>query len=140
MTSAEKSIACLASVRPELAQIARHLANDCRAMGINIIYTWGLRTNVEQAILYAQGRSTPGRIVTQAPDASRTPHGRGAALDFAILDPTRPGTLTWAQGLFYKVGQHATQLGLEWGGNWPKHPDPPHIQIQGWQQLSYPWP
>jgi hypothetical protein len=64
-----------------------------------------------------------------------TPHGRGAALDFALLDPS--GRATWAPEYVAKyeaVGHHAEQLGLEWGGRFPK-PDRPHVQLAHWRTL-----
>lgn len=51
-------------------------------------YAWavyyGLRTAAEQAALYAQGRTTPGAIVTNAPPG-RSAHEHGLAVDVCIL-------------------------------------------------------
>ncbi|WP_305953442.1 M15 family metallopeptidase [Paenibacillus sp. P32E] len=52
----------------------------------NIVITQGLRTIAEQDALYAQGRTKPGQIVTNA--RGRTSyHNFGLAVDFALLLP-----------------------------------------------------
>ena len=130
---------CLKSVRPELASIGRYLRMYAQQSGIEIVFVQGLRTEAQQAALYAQGRTAPGQIVTQAPTAESTPHGRGAALDFAIID--LKGQPSWAAGLtllYERVGRLGEGLGLVSGQRF-SHPDRPHLNLRNWQSLPFPW-
>ena len=135
----QRSDTVLASVRPELSHIAKYVEEYADQSGIKIMWVQGLRTQEQQAKLYAQGRTAPGPQVTQAPTAETTPHGRGAALDFAILDLN--GQPSWAPGLtslYEQVGRLAEGLGLQWGGRFP-HADRPHVELRGWHQLPFPY-
>lgn len=110
----------------------------------------GLRTIDEQNALYAQGRTKPGNIVTNARGGSSY-HNYGLAIDFAILvdkdgngtydevswdikkDNDRDGTADWLEVV--KVFEAA---GWEWGGRWASIKDYPHVQKTfgyKWQQL-----
>lgn len=130
----------LSTVRPELAAKARKLEASAAKMGIKFVWTSGLRTEAEQAALYAQGRTKPGRVVTQAASARTSPHGRGAALDFAVL--TREGRPTWDPPYWHVyevVGRLAEAEGLAWGGRF-LHMDMPHVQLADWKSLPEVWP
>jgi peptidoglycan L-alanyl-D-glutamate endopeptidase CwlK len=140
VTQDEKSSAVLASVRPELRKVAEYVqkyVGDNHS--IRLIWVQGLRTEEEQAKLYAQGRTAPGPIVTQAESAATSPHGRGAALDFAVLDQLRRPTWDYgAVGMYNVVGNIAKTQGLVWGGDF-RHPDRPHIELASWKELPFPW-
>ncbi len=85
------------------------------------------RTYKEQDALYAQGRSTPGPKVTNAP-AGYSWHNFGVGWDFVVFDST--GQPQWESPLMEKCGRIAESLGLEWGGHWTNFQDIPHIQIK----------
>jgi peptidoglycan L-alanyl-D-glutamate endopeptidase CwlK len=110
----------------------------------------GLRTIAEQDALYAQGRTKPGKIVTNARGGSSY-HNYGLAIDFAILidkdgngtydelswdirkDNDRDGVADWLEVV--KVFEAA---GWEWGGRWASIKDNPHVQKTfglTWRQL-----
>lgn len=98
-------------------------------IGHPICVTSGIRTAAEQAALYAQGRTTPGKIVTDA-DGIRTlsNHQRGTAFDVAFLQDGKP---SWAEHHpWLLLGTVGEALGLSWGGRWtaPNRPDRPHFQ------------
>jgi len=97
-----------------------------------------LRTFEDQAELYAQGRTKPGKIVTNAQPGDSF-HSYGLAVDL-VLDgqPDKPG-IQWswdtrvdlnADGRddWMQMGKIAESCGLEWGGRWKRFPDLPHIQ------------
>jgi peptidoglycan L-alanyl-D-glutamate endopeptidase CwlK len=91
----------------------------------------GLRTIAEQDALYAQGRTTPGKIVTNAPGGSSF-HNFGLAVDLVEDgDANNAGIQwSWANNVNYlKIGDLATQVGLEWGGFWKSMKDYPHVQL-----------
>lgn len=113
---------------PELQPLCRELLARCRAEGINAFITCTYRSPAEQAKLYAQGRTTPGKIVTNA-KAGQSKHNVRKAFDIAIK--TEDGSLNWdtSHEHWRRVGEIGEELGLEWGGRWPKMRDYPHFQI-----------
>jgi peptidoglycan L-alanyl-D-glutamate endopeptidase CwlK len=91
----------------------------------------GVRTHAEQQALYAKGRTTPGKIVTNArPGYSM--HNFGLAIDFCFdKDMQREGLQPgWDVASYAALGAECKKLGLEWGGLW-KFVDAPHVQLPG---------
>ena len=131
----------LATLTPVLRALADlHLSALARA-GIRAQVVQGLRTEAEQAKLYAQGRTVPGKIVTRAAHASDSAHGPGAdglarGYDIAIYDGL---ILSWAPKmlpLYDQAGEIGKGLGLAWGGDWPEPKrDRPHYQLPMWRTL-----
>lgn len=92
---------------------------QCHNAGVGIRFVEGYRPNERQAELYAQGRTTPGPIVTNAkPGQSKHNVFPSCAVD---LESATPGGLAFA-------GKMAAAVGLEWGGSWKSLVDPPHFQ------------
>ena len=105
----------------------------------------GLRTYAEQEILYQEGRTTPGPIVTNAP-AGYSTHNFGIAFDLGIFNaagqyiddlPDR-GILSEAQvSDYYRyLAPIGKALGLIWGGDWASIDDEPHYELNLWPNLS----
>ena len=71
------------------------VANDIDGLLTPSDFAWavyyGFRTAADQAALYAQGRTAPGSIVTDAPPG-RSAHEHGLAVDVCIV---RDGRNTW---------------------------------------------
>jgi hypothetical protein len=106
------------------------LQDALHAAGLHLAVTQGLRTMKEQAALYAQGRTTPGPIVTNAPPGSSW-HNFGLAFDVALI---QDGKLSWPndENLWLRIGLIGEAHGLEWGGRWKTIVDRPHFQrVQG---------
>ena len=122
-----RSAANIATLRPDAQQKAREWLLKCLEAGINVKVICGTRTYEEQDALYAQGRSTPGPKVTNAP-AGYSWHNFGVGWDFVVFDST--GQPQWESPLMEKCGRIAESLGLEWGGHWTNFQDIPHIQIK----------
>ncbi|MGN7308723.1 M15 family metallopeptidase, partial [Bacillus subtilis] len=61
-----KSAAKLTGLLPVVRTATERLIQRSFAIGIPIVITQGLRTVAEQDALYAQGRSKPGKVVTNA--------------------------------------------------------------------------
>ena len=113
---------------PEMAKLCREFVARCKAAGIEVIITSTLRNNASQAALYAQGRTKPGKRVTNAP-AGSSYHNYRLAWDFV---PVVKGVAQWNDlALFKKCGAIAKELGLEWGGDWTSFKDYPHVQERG---------
>lgn len=85
------SVARLAQVNPTLA--ARVRALDAALPDLNIQVTQGLRTWSVQDALYAQGRTKPGPIVTDAP-GGHSWHEYGLAVDI-VPEEIAPGQPDW---------------------------------------------
>lgn len=116
---------------PRLQVLASQLVDDCRKDGLIIAIGETLRTVEEQDALYAQGRTKPGQIVTNAPGSSYSSyHQWGTAFDIYRNDGK--GAYNESGNFFKRVGAIGVSLGLEWGGNWTSIVDQPHFQLPDW--------
>ena len=90
--------------------------------------TQGLRSWGDQAKLYAQGRTSPGLIVTNAPPGYSW-HEYGLAGDLAVMVNGEPD---WdlAHPAWSRIVTVGESLGLTAGAHW-QHPDIPHFQLTG---------
>jgi hypothetical protein len=86
--------------------------------------TDGFRTYEEQAKLYAQGRTTPGKIVTNAPPGTSN-HEKGLAFDLSFQ---KDGKLDYNMDFYNLIVPIAKRLGFTWGGDWRPTPDYPHFE------------
>jgi peptidoglycan L-alanyl-D-glutamate endopeptidase CwlK len=94
----------------------------------------GFRTWAEQDLLYAQGRTSPGNIVTNA-KGGESWHCFGCAADCAPMNPDDT-TMDWnpAHPSWQRMEAIGISLGLNSGSVWD-HPDNPHFQLTG----RFPW-
>ena len=102
--------------------------------GIDIRVVQGLRTWSEQDALFAQGRTTPGRIVTNC-KGGQSFHNFGLAVDcvpsqFSSDQPYNPD---WNpnHSSWKRMEAVGLSLGLTVGANFRTFPDNPHFQING---------
>ena len=102
----------------------------CAHAGLSLLVTQALRTWEEQDKLYAQGRTAPGPIVTNA-KGGQSYHNFGLAFDVVVLDSI--GKADWDTGHpgWAQAAQLGKSAGLEWGGDWTKFKDLPHFQYTG---------
>lgn len=119
----------LDSLHPYVASLARRFLDLAKANGIDVQIIVAFRSWDEQDMLYAQGRTTPGSIVTDAMGGDSY-HNWGLAFDAA---PRVNGVVDWtAIDLFNRMGELGQQVGLEWGGHWTTYQialiDRPHFQ------------
>ena len=100
--------------------------------------TQGIRTAVEQNKLYQQGRTMPGKIVTNCDGYKiKSNHqtkddGLGHAGDIAVLLNNK---ITWEEKYYKEVAMTARILmqkyNVEWGGDWKNFKDLPHFEYKG---------
>lgn len=102
-----------------------------REHGLHVKMVCGCRSAEEQNRLYALGRTKPGRIVTNA-RGGYSWHNFGLAADYAFI---KDGKLTW-DGPWTTFGIIARECGLEWGGDWQRFPDRPHVQLRKGRSLA----
>jgi peptidoglycan LD-endopeptidase CwlK len=123
----------LALVNPILAALVR-AANDSlvASTGNGFRVAQGLRTYAEQAALFAQGRTAPGNIVTNAP-AGYSNHNFGCAVDCYPFASGEAGDLVWdhEDPKFAAMVAVLLSEGLIWGGSWISIEDWPHFQLAG---------
>ncbi|CAM4424298.1 M15 family metallopeptidase [Paenibacillus typhae] len=131
-----KSAGWLGKLHPVLLAGASALIQRSYAKGIPIVITQGMRTIAEQNTLYAQGRTKPGNIVTNARGGSSY-HNYGLAIDFALLLPDGK-TVSWDTSRdgnndkladWQQVAQEAKKLGFAWGGDWTSFKDYSHLEM-----------
>lgn len=106
----------------------------CKKRGVNLLVTCTRRTMKEQAALYAQGRTAPGRVVTYAKPGSSA-HNYGLAMDVV---PIVGGKAVWnAKDPAWQVyGEEVKKAGLEWAGGWRQFREFPHAQVPAWRTLT----
>jgi len=120
------SNARIAGLHPELRGQAAEFVNRVeQELGITLRVTQGFRTYAEQDALYAQGRTTPGDIVTNA-RGGYSNHNFATAFDVVEVRPN--GSINWSPD-WDAIGRVGTDMGLEWGGNWTTFVDRPHFQL-----------
>jgi len=118
-------------LRYDVAAACRQVISLSKDKGIDILITSTVRDDDYQAKLYAQGRTEPGPIVTNAKLPTFHWKEAGLAFDFCPVDNT--GKCLWNRtDLFYAVGAIGKSLGLEWGGDWKSIADLPHLQWSGY--------
>ncbi|MCD9185618.1 MAG: peptidoglycan-binding protein [Pyrinomonadaceae bacterium] len=125
----------LAQINPQLANRIRLMAADLRAQGINVMVTSGYRSFAEQNALYAQGRTKPGNIVTNA-RGGQSLHNYGLAVDVVPLGANGQPNWNVPNSTWQKIGAAGKRQGMEWGGDWTSFVDRPHFQMTAGRSIS----
>ena len=123
----------LADLLPIVAARAANFISACKAQGIDVLITSTLRDAESQNALYAQGRTRPGKVVTNA-RAGQSWHNYGCAFDFV---PIVNGKAQWDDTrTFERCGAIAEGQGLEWAGRWRSFKELAHCQYTGGLTLA----
>jgi peptidoglycan L-alanyl-D-glutamate endopeptidase CwlK len=105
------------------------LLERLEAVGEDVLFTDGRRFVWEQNAKYAQGRDTPGPIVTDA-RGDESFHVWGVAIDLVpvgMFGQTKGSLVYGAADRYRAIAQIALELGIDWGiVLWKK--DAPHFQ------------
>ena len=118
---------------PRVANKCTLFIKYCADAGVDVIITSTYRDDESQNALYAQGRTAPGRKVTNV-EGGHSFHNYKVAFDFV---PVVNGKAIWDdQDLWKRCGDIAKQVGLEWGGSWNTFPDAPHCQDTGGYNIA----
>lgn len=140
----------LATLTPNTQAVARKflsaiIESNRLPSGWSVRIISGTRTYDQQNTLYAEGRTTPGRIVTNAPGGYSN-HNFGIAFDLGIFnakgqyidDLSDSGAMTEKEiSSYYRMFPAiARPLGLTWGGDWISIDDEPHYELHPWPGLS----
>ncbi|CAM3290439.1 M15 family metallopeptidase [Paenibacillus lactis] len=131
----KKETPAITGLHPYVLKQKNELVRLTKQRGITIVITDGYRSHEEQTRIYNQGRTTEGDIVTNA-KAGQSLHNYGLAIDFALK--LEDGSVIWdmeydgngnGKSDWMEVVAIAKELGFEWGGDWDKFPDYPHLQM-----------
>jgi len=139
------------AIRQEAFTTCNYINNKLLGKGIRLRFAQTLRTFKEQDELYAQGRTKPGKKVTNA-KAAQSIHNYGLAFDIVILRDTDGDgtfeTVSWNttrdddyDGLadWMEVVTYFKKEGWAWGGDWKSFPDFPHFEKtfgHNWKSLQ----
>jgi RHS repeat-associated protein len=124
-TRTENNLATLAQPVRDMARSLLYHARVDLHLEVQVIQ--GTRTYAEQNALYAQGRTAPGPIVTNA-SSGYSFHNFGVAFDVGIF---RGRSYVEGGSGYTSVGHLGERTGLEWGGRWRSFQDTPHFQYPG---------
>lgn len=122
-------------MHPIVKERTHELIQKTKEKGIVIVITDSFRSAEDQDRLFAKGRSLGGNIVTHA-KGGESYHNYGLAVDFAIKEPS--GNIIWDMKYdgnrnsvadWTEVVTIAKELGFEWGGDWARFKDYPHLQM-----------
>lgn len=115
----------LNELHPKVKELAEKLLEACTNQGLNIKIGETYRSVERQDYLYAQGRTRPGSIVTNAKGSSMSSYHQWR-LAFDIFQNIKGAE--YDSVILAKVGAIGQKLGLEWGGSWSSFRDTPHFQ------------
>ncbi|MEI8032792.1 MAG: M15 family metallopeptidase [Chlorobiaceae bacterium] len=114
----------LSDLHPDVQSRCVKFVALCRAHGIQIIITSTYRDKECQDSIYAQGRTKPGRIVTNA-RGGQSFHQYCVAFDVVPMQ----GKPVWDdEVLWHKIGELGKSCDLEWAGDWLTFREKPHFQ------------
>lgn len=136
----ETTIATL--ILPAQAKARAFLSAAKKSFAHEVKLISGTRSESEQNALYAQGRTAPGHVVTNA-SGGHSNHNFGIAWDCGIFDG---GHYYDGMGSDARMEEQAyidlakiikaSVLGLEWGGDWKTIIDRPHYQLATGKTLT----
>lgn len=119
---------------PQVASRVRAFIKAADEAGIDLLVTSTYRDNESQNALYAQGRTAPGKIVTNA-KAGQSFHNFRCAVDVVPIVAGKP---RWdvKDEVWQKIGALGKAQDLEWAGDWKRFREYPHFQYTGGLTLA----
>ena len=125
-------------LHPDLISKLERVHAAMAAFGFPMFLVEGVRSEARQGELYQQGRTKPGKIVTNCDGTVKRsnhqlkPDGYGHAADCAFVDdPRTPRDETWDETMPWAAyGSLAEAAGLVWGGRWTTLHDLPHVELK----------
>lgn len=116
MSLSESSLKRLEGLDPKFKVNILCLQGLAKLEGLDVQVACGYRSNEEQAKLYAQGRTVPGKIVTNA-KPGQSKHNKGLAVDLYFIVN---GKADWGVGKYLQLSKICVKnkLAISWSGNW----------------------
>jgi peptidoglycan L-alanyl-D-glutamate endopeptidase CwlK len=119
---------------PEVKERVELFLRICKDNDIDLLVTSTYRDQESQQALYEQGRTTAGKVVTNA-KAGDSWHNWRCAIDVVPLINGKPN---WdgSDPVWTKIGELGEQAGLEWAGRWRTFKELAHFQYTGGLTLT----
>ena len=140
-----KTIKILETLDPYAKKVIEEMLDLAHLAGLNIQAHSGFRTPKEQDALYQQGRSKPGKVVTNAKGTpvAQSSHCYKVAVD-CHFDQDQDGVAEWDFELYKRVWALAVGAGLDkkgliWAGNWTSFKEGPHFEVtfgKNWKDFA----
>lgn len=131
------SLQRIETLHPVIRKEAQEILRDCTLALSGRAYpriTQALRTFKEQDALYQQGRTKPGKKVTNA-KAGQSIHNYGLAVDICLIIDNKIASWDTAKDWdndriadWYECVKIFAKYGWNWGGSWLKFRDLPHFE------------
>jgi peptidoglycan L-alanyl-D-glutamate endopeptidase CwlK len=120
-------------IPPAKERVERFLSL-CKDNDIDLLVTSTYRDNESQQALYEQGRTTAGKVVTNA-KAGDSWHNWRCAVDVVPMVNGKPN---WdgLHPVWDQIGTLGEQAGLEWAGRWRTFKELAHFQYTGGLTLT----
>jgi peptidoglycan L-alanyl-D-glutamate endopeptidase CwlK len=112
------------SLNPRVKQLANQFLKLAKSKKLNVKITSAFRSWNDSDKLYAQGRTTPRQVSSNA-RGGESYHNWGLAFDAA---PFENGVISKDIEKFKEMGRLGEQVGLQWGGSFKDLVDYPHFQ------------
>lgn len=122
------------SIRLDISNLIEKINTKVLTGRAKVRIAQGLRTFAEQDALYAQGRTKPGKKVTNA-KGGQSIHNYGLAVDIVLILDGK--TASWdeksdfdkdRQSDWMEVVSEFKKAGWVWGGDWRTFKDMPHFE------------
>lgn len=125
MANVTTSCRDLNELNPYVKELAEEFLDKCARAGLKVVITETYRSPARQDYLYSQGRTIPGKIVTNATGKAKSSYHYWR-LAFDVCQNVKGAA--YDNAFFAKVGPIGESVGLEWGGRWTSPVDKPHFQ------------
>lgn len=112
-------------LKPLVKRKAQAVLDEMQYLGLPMRIVEGYRSPQRQDELYAQGRTKPGAIVTNA-KGGQSLHNYGVAVDMCFRQYGYNAT----EAQWQTYGNVAKRFGFEYGGDWTSFKDRPHIEMK----------
>ncbi|EAC6153511.1 alkaline phosphatase, partial [Listeria monocytogenes] len=119
----------VSGMNKSVADKTRNVIKKMAKKGIYLCVAQGYRSSAEQNALYAQGRTKPGAVVTNA-KGGQSNHNYGVAVDLCLYTSDGKNVIWESTTSRWKTVVSAMKAeGFEWGGDWKSFKDYPHFEL-----------
>lgn len=129
----------IAGLEPGFQEKVKQLKLELyRQTGYEWLVVQGRRTIAEQDAIYAKGRSSSGKVVTNAPGGS-SPHNFGLAVDMVPIGPNSNLMWEYPDRGFQQAADISKTLGFVPGYYFHSIHDPDHFEDPDWKEQQALW-
>ncbi|EKZ4851755.1 M15 family metallopeptidase [Listeria monocytogenes] len=119
----------VSGMNKSVADKTRNVIKKMAKKGIYLCVAQGYRSSAEQNALYAQGRTKPGAVVTNA-KGGQSNHNYGVAVDLCLYTSDGKNVIWESTTSRWKTVVSAMKAEeFEWGGDWKSFKDYPHFEL-----------